>query len=209
MKDTHTKRRRGRGWRLLLLVVGLIALYLSVLVVRIVSASRHDDLASGDGLVRADVIVVLGAAQANGQPLPVFRGRLEHAVALYHQGHARYMLFTGGKQPRDQYTEAEAGRMYALQNGVPDSAILLEDRGRTTLQSMRACARIMREHKLQRAILVSDPFHAFRLRRMALDLGLHAFVSPTPYSRVRSFSTRTKYTLRETVVYTVYRLFKM
>jgi uncharacterized SAM-binding protein YcdF (DUF218 family) len=191
------------------LIIGLIVLYPLTLTIRIVAASRHDDLATAPRPVRADVIIVLGTTQANGRPQPVLRGRLEYAIELYQRGYTRYLLFTGGKQPLDNFTEAEAGQRYAMEHGVPARAILLEDSGRTTLQSMQSCAAIMREHDLQRAIIVSDPFHAFRLRRMARDLHMQALVSPTPYSRIRSLSNQSKYTLREVVVYTLYRWFKV
>ncbi|OYV67880.1 MAG: hypothetical protein B7Z72_09120, partial [Gemmatimonadetes bacterium 21-71-4] len=46
----------------------------------VVRAARQDDAAP------ADAIVVLGAAQYNGRPSPVFRARLDHAAALFRRG---------------------------------------------------------------------------------------------------------------------------
>ena len=67
----------------------------------------------------ADAIVVLGAAQYDGRPSPVFRARLDHAVALYHEGVAPFLVVTGGRQPGDRTTEAAVARRYAVANGVP------------------------------------------------------------------------------------------
>ncbi|HEY3377924.1 MAG TPA: YdcF family protein [Armatimonadota bacterium] len=196
----RVKKRRLHGGRVLLLVIGLGMLYLAALVVRIQFAGWHDERG------HADVIIVLGASQANGRPSEVLKGRLQHALTLYAQGYAPYLLFTGGKRPGDNYTEAGTGRRYALAQGVPDGAMLIEPTGATTMQSLQACSAIMRRHGLRRAILVSDPFHTFRLRRIARDLGLSAMVSPTPYSRVRSLPKQAYFTMREVGVYTAYRL---
>ena len=94
----------------------------------------------------ADAIVVLGAAQYDGRPSPVFKARLQHAVELYQDGIAPYLVVTGGNAPGDRTTEAAVARDYALAHGVPDKAILVEDRGRTTLESLRSVAKLLRSH---------------------------------------------------------------
>ena len=177
--------------------------YLISLAVRIALDGRRDEQRP------ADAIIVLGAAQANGRPMPVLRARLDHALALYRDGLAPYLVFTGGKRPGDRFTEAETGRIYARARGAPESAMFIENSGRTTWQSMQAAAEIVRAERLRTAILVSDPYHAFRLRRMARDLGLRAYVSPAADSPIRSFSHRARYILREMATYTIYRLVGM
>ena len=89
--------------------------------------------------------MVLGAAQFNGIPGGVFQARLEHAVQLYHEKLARYLVVTGGKLPADRTTEAATARAWAMAHGVPAEAILGEDRGRTTLESIEAVAAIFRQ----------------------------------------------------------------
>lgn len=181
-------------------LAGALVAYLVVLAGCIYISGHIDERAP------ADVIIVLGAAQYDGQPSPVYRARLEHALMLYREGYATRLLFTGGNRPGDRFTEAEAGRAFARTQGVPAQNILLESRGRTTWQSLQAAAAIMRRHHLQRALLVSDPFHAFRLRRMARDLQMQAGVSPVAHSRIRSGRLKAQYILREMVVYIAYRL---
>ncbi|MGD9100878.1 MAG: YdcF family protein [Anaerolineae bacterium] len=183
-------------------VPGLVALLAYAWALsRVYAFARADELSAG---LRADVIVVLGAAQWNGVPSPVLRGRLDHAIALYHAGHTPIILFAGGSRPGDQFTEAKVGRDYALTRGVPEPATRLEQAGRTTWQSMVAVRRIMAAQGWTTAILVSDPFHMRRLKSMAGDLGILSYSSPTPFSAIRSKSWW--YTLNEAHIYLGYEL---
>ncbi len=150
-----------------------------------------------DEAARSGAIVVLGAAQYDGRPSPVFAARLEHAVDLYHQGLAPYFVVTGGKQKGDRWTEAETARRYAIAHGVPASAILMEDRGRTTLESLTSVAEILRAHGVGDALFVSDPTHMLRVLRIAEDTGVHALGSPTRTSPVRELSSRFDATVHE------------
>ena len=138
----------------------------------------------------AGAIVVLGAAQYDGRPSAVFAARLDHAVALFDSGVAPYLVVTGGKQPGDRTTEAETARAYALANGVPASAILMEDAGRTTLESLRAVARILADKGIADAVFVSDPTHMLRVLRIAQDEGIRAFGSPTRTSPIEADRSR-------------------
>lgn len=135
--------------------------------------------ATRDYAARADAIVVLGAAQYRGRPSPVLRARLDHAVVLYARGIAPRLVFTGGIADGDTASEASVGRTYALQQGVPDSAILTEHEGRTTGQSLARVARLLRARDMETVVLVSDPFHVLRAARTARRNGLVAMTSPT------------------------------
>lgn len=135
--------------------------------------------ATHDGARRAQAIVVLGAAQYRGKPSPVLRARLDHAVALYHRGVAPRLVLTGGTAEGDTASEAAVSRVYALGAGVPDSAILLENEGRTTAQSLTQVARLLQARRLDTVVVVSDPFHVLRAERSARRAGLTAYGSPT------------------------------
>jgi uncharacterized SAM-binding protein YcdF (DUF218 family) len=148
----------------------------------------------------ADAIVVLGAAQYVGRPSPVLRARLDHAIDLYERRLAPRIIFTGGRGTGDTTSEAAVSRKYALKRGVPDSAILLEDRGRTTSQSMRAVAALGEATGARRVILVSDPFHMLRLGILARRFSLVPYTSPTPTSPISANRTEAwKYVLSESV----------
>jgi len=189
-------------------------------------AARRDQT---DGMQRPAVaIIVMGAAQYDGRPSPVLRARLDHALSLWRQGLARRMIFTGGRGTSpggiDWTSEAAVGRRYAVAHGVPDSAILLEAEGRTTDQSLRAAAALVRElvrqdsvrrdslrvvardtgaaqpAERQAAILVSDPFHMLRLSVVARRYGIEPYTSPTPTSPISSNARLTwRYMLGESL----------
>ena len=134
----------------------------------------------------ADAIVVLGAAQYDGRPSPVFAARLDHALALYRKGLAPLLVVTGGREPGDRTTEAASARAYALARGVPAAAILSEDQGRTTLESLEAVASLLRARGLHTAVFVSDPTHILRVLRIAADEGLRGWGSPTRTSPIEA-----------------------
>jgi uncharacterized SAM-binding protein YcdF (DUF218 family) len=130
----------------------------------------------------ADAIVVLGAAQYDGRPSPVLEARLSHAVDLYEAGIAPILVVTGGRAAGDRTTEAAAARAYAMANGIPEAAILAEDRGRTTAESLANVRSLFQEHGLTSAVFVSDRTHMLRVLRIATDEGLEAWGSPTSAS---------------------------
>ena len=132
----------------------------------------------------ADAIVVMGAAQYNGRPSPVFAARLDHAVSLYFAGVAPVMVMTGGKAEGDRTTEAAAGRDFAIALGVPAEAILVEEESRTTLESVRAVASLLAANDLHNAVFVSDRPHMLRVLRMSADQGVTAWGSPTQTSPI-------------------------
>src|SRR3954469_11345813 len=80
----------------------------------------------------AAAIVVLGAAQYVGRPSPVLRARLDHAIDLWRRGFAPRIIFTGGSGNRDTTSEAAVGQRYAMEHGIPASAIRIENTGRST-----------------------------------------------------------------------------
>jgi len=132
----------------------------------------------------AEAIVILGAAQYDGRPSPVFEARLSHAVALYKAGIAPLLVVTGGKVEGDRTTEAAAARAYAVAHGVPEAAILSEDGGRTTLESLEHVRELFRGRGLSSAVFVSDRTHMLRVLRIATDEGIVAWGSPTATSPI-------------------------
>jgi uncharacterized SAM-binding protein YcdF (DUF218 family) len=191
-------------------VVLVGALTLSLVLVVSVSglivwrAAHHDDAAELD---RADAIVVLGAAQYDGDPSPVFAGRLDHAVLLWEQGRADVVLTLGENQPGDRTTEADAGRDYLIERGVPPDAVVALPVGHTTWESMEAAGAWLLEHGSASAFLVSDPWHNARMEAMAADLGIDGHASATWTSAATSEQERGRGYLRETFAYLGYRLF--
>ncbi len=183
----------------------LLALVLSVLCVVGATAGRVWWVARQDQRPRSDAIVVMGASQFNGRPSTVFRARLLHARELFLQGVAPIVVTVGGSAPGDRYTEAEAGAMYLRERGV---TVLPVGEGRDSLQSLRAVQREFARRGWHTAVIVTDPWHCLRSRRMATDLGIDAHTSPVRAGpAVRDRSTEARYIARETAAYLFYRLF--
>jgi uncharacterized SAM-binding protein YcdF (DUF218 family) len=184
----------GRRWRYLLYSLSALS------SVWLFSAAGVLIVAGRDAAVQSDAIVVLGAAQYAGRPSPVLRARLDHAANLWRLGYAPWLIVTGGRGRGDTTSEAAVGRRYLLRQGIPDSAILLEPEGRTTEASVRAVAAMMRERKLERAILVSDPFHMLRLLILGERHGLRCVTSPTRTSPISASPMRVlEYVLAESL----------
>ncbi len=153
---------------------------------------------------RADAAVVLGAAAYGDKPSPVFEQRIAHGVALYKNGTVKKLILTGGYGEGAKFSESEVARLYALEHGVPESALLLEKKSRTTLENLRYARELMKEHGLKSALLVSDPLHMERSVRMMKDLGIAAWRSPTPTTRYVSLESRAGFLIREVYAMTVY-----
>lgn len=185
--------------KIVLAVVGAVALYFAFTFAQVWMASRRDQARP------AQAIVVFGTAQYNGRPSPVLAARLDHAVDLYHRRLAPVIVVTGGNQPGDRYTEASASANYLLQRGVPDQDLLREVSGTTSWQSLAAAANFLADRKINDVLLVSDPFHSYRIRAMASELGLTGYTSPTRTSPIKGM-TAVRYMVRETVAVAVGRI---
>jgi uncharacterized SAM-binding protein YcdF (DUF218 family) len=184
------------------LVVAAIA-YPALLGYLIWEQSHHDELHS------ADAIVVFGAAQYDGKPSPVFKARLDHAAYLYRQGFSKTIVVTGGKQPGDRFTEAEAGRRYLSAEGIPAERIL-EGAGDTTLGNLESVKRLATGQGIRSLLLVSDPLHSERIKMMAGDLGFDdSYASPDSYLDLkRSRLTKAKELVHEIASLLAYQILR-
>jgi len=151
----------------------------------VVRAARRDEARP------AEAIVVLGAAQYNGHPSPVFRARLDHAARLWHRGLAPLVVVTGGVGAGDSVSEGEVGRRWLrAAGGLPDTAVVAVGRGDATASSLQAAAEVLHARRCTRAILVSDGFHMMRLAIIARRVGLEPLGSPAPASPIRASRRR-------------------
>ena len=149
----------------------------------------------------ADAAVVLGAAVWGTRLSPVYEERVNHAIELYRRGKVRKIIFTGGRGNADELTEADAGRRYAIEQGVAPAAILTEGESRSTYENLLFAKPLAARHELKTVLLVSDPLHLKRAMAIARALDYDAAPSPTPTTRYRSFSSRMKLLAHETYYY--------
>ena len=116
-------------------------------------------LAVEDPLVKSDVIV---AVSGDNGP------RTATAVALWKEGIAPLLLFSGASSDPDSVSSAELMKREAVKQGVPEAAILIEPLSATTEENAKRTAELMSERGLHTAILVTSPYHQ---RRAALLFG--------------------------------------
>jgi len=166
----------GLRWviRIALGLLAVVVLYVGITFAQVWWASRQNDTAP------AAAIVVMGAAQWNGSPSPVLKGRLDHAADLYKQGVAPVVIVAGGKQPGDKETQGLVSFEYLRSKGIPESAIKIEVDGTNSYEELSSTAFIMRQAGLlQDVVIVTDPYHAYRSAEIADEVGLSSHVSPT------------------------------
>ena len=159
------------AWSVTCAVAIGMAMYVAICAAQLVRTGSQDN-----GLV-ADVIVVMGAAQYDGVPSPLLETRLQHALEIWRAGRAPLIAVTGGKKEGDRFTEAAASRRWLTDNGVPESAILAEDVGASTWQSLEALAPILRGEQLRDVIAVSSRWHVERVVLSLRELGFDASAS--------------------------------
>jgi len=206
-RRTHAKPRgpRGRNW----ILPGLI-LFLLLLAVGAVGWCRWvyvqiESYAGQDQAAPSDAIGVFGAAEYDGRPSPVYRARLDHALALYGRGIAPLIITLGGAGG-DEYSEGAVGREYLMAMGVPGSAIIAETQSRNTEDSARRIAVIARANGLRRLVIVSDGTHLFRIHEICAAEGLTVLTSPRPRVAVEGGSREIERIAHEILSYTAWRL---
>ena len=169
-------------------------------VLRVIQVGHVDQRAT------ADAIVVLGAAQYNGEPSPVFQARLDHAARLYRDGVAPRIVTIGGGRTGDRTTEGAAGAAYLTDLGIDGSALTAVGSGDDTLASLRAADILLTDNGWTSVVLVTDPWHAARSALMATDLGLQVQVSPVDQGPSVRDGVEARYVLREVLGLLYYRL---
>ncbi|MGA3373732.1 MAG: YdcF family protein [Terracidiphilus sp.] len=153
----------------------------------------------------SDAIGVLGAAEYDGRPSPVFRARLDHAKELYSRGIAPLIITLGGTGG-DEYSEGAVGREYLMSLGVPASAIIAETESRTTEESARRIAVIARANGMRRLVVVSDGTHLFRIHAICSADGLDVLTSPRPRATIAGGSQEFERIAHEILSYTAWRM---
>ncbi|MEW9702125.1 YdcF family protein [Paenibacillus sp. SI8] len=140
----------------------------------------------------SDCMIILGAAVWEGKPSPAMRERLDVAVEAYRNGLAPTLIVTGGVGGSEP-SEAQTMKKFLLDKDIPETAILVEDKSRSTIENLRNSRAIMKEKGLEKAVIVTHGFHAYRASLMARSLGIRATVEPV---QIRPLAL-TYYTLRE------------
>ena len=196
---------KNRNWKLRLALALLLALAVAALGWSRWVYVQIETYAGQDQAAPSDAIGVFGAAEYDGRPSPVYRARLDHALALYRRGIAPLIVTLGG-DGGDQYTEGAVGGKYLIGMGVPESAIIAETQSRNTEESARRIAVIARVNGLRRLVIVSDGTHLFRIHEICAAEGLNVLTSPRPRLPVEGGSQEIERIAHEILSYTLWRM---
>lgn len=153
----------------------------------------------------ADTAIILGAAATDEGVSPVFRERINHGIWLYQNGYVKKLIITGGYGEGNLYSDSYIGKQYAIGQGIPEDAILIEETSTVTEENLENAMEVMKNNKCYTALIVSDPLHMKRAMLMARYKGMNAYTSPTRTSMYKSIYEKAKFTAREVFFYIGYK----
>jgi uncharacterized SAM-binding protein YcdF (DUF218 family) len=138
-----------------------IIVALAIVVIGLTMYLAPDDLAdcgdAPDGATMcepADAIVAVSGGDTTA--------RTEEAIQLYQMGWAPKLIFSGAAQDKSGPSNAEVMRRLALDSGVPESDIIIEEYGETTKQNAENTLSIFTENNISSVILVTSAYHQRR-----------------------------------------------
>jgi uncharacterized SAM-binding protein YcdF (DUF218 family) len=160
------------GWRSCLSIgLALFVLVVIVALLIIVQGQREE-------LRPAAAALVLNDPESDETPSAALRLRLDRAIDLYKRGLISRIILTGGVATPNSESTALIGQRYLTQRGLPSENILLEERGTTTFDEMRAATGLARSQGMSSVLLISDWHELLPGLKMANDLGLEAYAVP-------------------------------
>lgn len=129
-----------------------------------------------DAPVQSDCIIVLGGGlnKQTGKPLSTLAYRLDRAKSLFDKGYARYIIVSGGLGSDKIISEAESMYNYLVEQSVPSSAIIMEDKSTNTSENMAYSKLIMDSHGFDSALIVTSDYHLWRALQLAERAGINA-----------------------------------
>ncbi|HUO59335.1 MAG TPA: YdcF family protein [Candidatus Acidoferrales bacterium] len=200
MKSSHANQRRSiLLWAVCSALICFIS-YIAVISCRIVRQAHSDEARP------ADAIVVFGAAEYAGRPSPIYRARLDHAAELYARKFAPVIITSGGSGGDPRYTEGEVGHDYLLAKGVRDAHLIAETQGDNSAESAERVANIMRVNGWNSCIVVSDPYHLYRAKRLLQSYGFVVYASGRRVDSPAPVEFNAARVAREALSYSLWRL---
>ncbi|VTU22121.1 hypothetical protein H4CHR_00925 [Variovorax sp. PBS-H4] len=152
--------RRALAGALVVLLLGYAAVHATVWM------HARERLARPPARV-ADAALVLGnRAYRDGRPNPCLTGRVDAAVALARAGLVRQLVFSGGVDKEDGRIEAEVMQQHARAAGYA-GALLLEPVSQSTRENLSLSRPLLESAGVKRVIVVSEPYHLWRVERLA------------------------------------------
>ena len=150
---------------------------------------------------KSDVAIVLGAGTNDGLMSAIYRERINHGINLFKNGKVDYIIFTGGFGKNQKESDSKIAKKYALQNGIPEDKILIEEESNITFTNLKYSKAIIDSLNFTSALIVSDPLHMKRSIAMTKKLKINCSPSPTPTSMYKSKKTKIRSLIYESFFY--------
>jgi uncharacterized SAM-binding protein YcdF (DUF218 family) len=169
--------------KLMRLALGITFIYLTIFYTPLVWFFASP-LKVSEAPQQADAIVVFaGGVGESGKAKEGYEERVQQAVELYKKGYAKEMIFSSGYMY--VFKEPQVMKLLAVSLGVPEGAIILEDKATNTYQNVRLTSKILEEKHYTKILLVTSPYNTLRaslvFRKYAP--GIKVIYTPIPKSR--------------------------
>lgn len=138
-----------------------------------------------------DYLIVLGAGLAGDQVTPLLAGRIDKAIEFYNSQTAKgvtppKIVMSGGQGPNEAVSEAWAMKNYALEIGIPQEHILLEDQSTNTRENLLFATELIKQDSKKEhpeVLFCTTNYHVLRAGILAKSLGLnyHGLGSKTKF----------------------------
>lgn len=118
----------------------------------------------------ADCIVVFaGGVGESGKAGEGYEERVQYAVQLYKNGYAEHIIFSSGYMY--VFKEPLVMKALAMSLGVPESAIILEDKAKNTYENIIFTKKVLESKRWNKVLVISSPYH---MRRVAMIFNKNA-----------------------------------
>lgn len=119
-----------------------------------------------------DLVLIPGMKLTQGQPNDDYQKRLKRGQLLFQQHGAR-LLIMGGITGNEIQSEAHVGKLFLIEQGIPSTALILEDRSRNTLENMFNARNTLSSTQTDNFAMVSNRYHLARCQALANGLGMY------------------------------------
>jgi uncharacterized SAM-binding protein YcdF (DUF218 family) len=135
---------------------------------------------------KSDAIVVFaGGVGESGKAGQGYEERVQYAVELYNKGYAQNLIFSSGYMY--VFEEPLLMKALAVALGVPEHAIILEDKARNTYENIKFISEILKKNRWKTILLVSSPYHMQRALLVAKKVSPEIKVLSTPIPNSRFY----------------------
>lgn len=181
----------------------LALIFLSLILLYLISMLAIIFYGLKDNLFKADLIVVLGSkVSPDGDPSLGLSARLNKAIDIYNEGYAPKILVSGGTG-KEGYDESLAMANYLIKRGIPSKSIIRDAEGNNTRATANHTYQYMQQNQLSSVIIVSQYYHIARIKLAFKKLGIKKIGYGSPlYSSIRDLYA----VPREIIAYPIYVL---